>query len=164
MSDTQKHPPAPRKDMPTGATLLIMLFVLAVTGPLLYYFAAPKVDLYKHGKVTDGTVKSAISREYREKGINKTSYEHFIEYDGHAKAFVRKYRLEKGAKVAIYYSAQDPKNAVIKEQGQPYTSYADILLEPAILLLSVVNALFLGAFMFIVKVGMDERRAKERAL
>jgi hypothetical protein len=161
MSDTQTQTPSPRKDMPTGVAVSLMLLVLAFTVPMLYFAAAPKLELYRHGQVTEGTVLEVEQKEYHRKSSTYTAYEHTIKYAGYKKPFVKKHAYNKGAKVAIYYSTEDPDTAVFKEEGLPYTSWIDILLDPIVLLLVVVNALFLAAFLFIAKLGMDEARAKE---
>ncbi|TAL28303.1 MAG: DUF3592 domain-containing protein [Alphaproteobacteria bacterium] len=154
----------PRKQMPAGASLLIMAFMLLGTLPLLYFMAAPKVELYLHGQVTEGTVLQVAQKEYRRKSSTYTAYEHTIEYAGHKRAFVKTYSYDKGAKVGIYYSTEDPDTAVFKEEGLPYTSFFDALLDPVILLLAAVNALFLAGFFFCAMLWLEERRTKERAL
>lgn len=165
MSDTQTPPSAPRRQqIPNGASLLIMAFMLLGTLPMLYLFAAPKIDLYQHGQVVDGTVLQVVQKEYRHKSSTYTAYEHTIEYAGHQRTFVRTYTYEKGTKVAIYYSPENPDTAVLKEEGLPYKSLFDALLDPIVLLLVAVNALFLTAFLFILKLWLAEQRAKERAL
>lgn len=125
----------------------------------------PRYDLYRNGLMTSGIVEDVSQREKIEGGRKHkrriTVYEHKISYLELEKNFEENELLLIGDRIQIYYSAKNPKNAVVARLNHPYKSLKEaVLTTDAFIFLSLV-LLFGTFFYFTIKAGFKIPKTKK---